>query len=234
MAAAFVQHKESFTASSSTPTLVFTSNVTAGSCIALFIRMPSVTTTITSVSDDFGSTWVVTAAKNTNFPSAGDRGSLAYGYNATGGAKTITVTLSAAVNARITAHEISGCLTTDPIDGTPTLANQTSPGTGTDAVTSGNITTSADGAYIFGTSADENATTTFTAGTNFTIEDTSTGDSTEYRIQSSAGSVAATFTSNQVTANYQTGILAFKPASVAGISGATAPTLFKLRGYRVF
>lgn len=89
-------------------------------------------------------------------------------------------------------HEVSG-QAASPLD--QGVGNEQDPaGTGTDAVTSTAKTTTTNGQYIFGGTHVFNLPT---AGTGFTtgaaVNASSVGLS-EYRIQTSAGSIAATFT----------------------------------------
>lgn len=212
---AFVQRAENFVAGSAAPTVTFTNNVAAASCVAVTVFVTADgTTTVSSITSDFGGTWSI---RDRLVTTGGGRSvTLAYGYNVTGGAKVVTVNLSASTNTSLRVHEISGCSTSDPIDGS-TIQNQTAPGTGTDAVTSGAIVTTVAGAYLYGTVENDAFTTTYTAGTGYTIAYTALNSANEYQIQGSAGSVAATFTSNEVGANHTTGILALKPAVAATV-----------------
>lgn len=121
----------------------------------------------------------------------------------------------------IIAEDYSGVMTSNPIDG-HTIQEQLTPGTGTDAISSGNITTTANGDLIFGGVTDfTGATNTYTQGTNYTLRSNASASTlataAEDRIQSSAGSIAATFT--QSTADHTvTIVMAFK-AAIAGIVG---------------
>jgi hypothetical protein len=208
-----VQHQEAFTAGSSTPTAVFTNNVGATNTVVMYIVVLVNGSTVNSVSTDFGATCVLKNA-NTAYPTNAAKGTFAYCYNATGSAKTITVTLSGSDNTTIFTHEVSGILTTDPYDGSA-INNQVNPGTGTDAITSGAIITTGASDYLFGMSRDEGNTTTYTAGTGYTIVYNANSQANEFQIQGSGGSVAATFTGTGAATNYQTGILALKPTAGA-------------------
>lgn len=124
---------------------------------------------------------------------------------------TVTITFTSALSqARIILHEVSGITATTPVDG-HTIQAQTGPGTGTNAVTSGSITTASSGDYIFGFTTDTTSSPTVTAGTGYTIRETSSGNlSSEDQVQNSAGAIAATFTQPNSGDNFITAIVAFK------------------------
>lgn len=160
-----------------------------------------------------------------------------YAQNITGGALTLTVTLSSSSvsYAWINVDEVSGADTTAPLD-QHVIQNQDSPGTGADAVTSGAVTTTANGEYVYGATLMASANPTITAGTGFTQTYTTSpsfnADGTAERlIQTSAGSIAATFTIS-ADARAFTAIATFKAAA----AGAGMPTLvgprFALAGRR--
>lgn len=93
---------------------------------------------------------------------------------------------------------------------------QTAPGTGTDATTSTAITTVTDGAFIVGASIDIESTAQPNAGTGFTGLSgwaSGVGSRAEYRTQTSAGSVAATFTATDGGRVHETMVMAFRPAA---------------------
>lgn len=122
----------------------------------------------------------------------------------------------------ILADEFSGASTasTDERDGAAhTGQYQGAPGTGTDAVTSGPVTTTTNGDLIYGAVSVSNSVTPPSAGTGFSIGNSSSypdyAIASEYRTQATAGSgTAATFTQggNQ---NNSTFVIALKPGGVA-------------------
>ena len=113
----------------------------------------------------------------------------------------------------IIAHEISGWNTLDQHRINP----QSAPGTGANAVTSGNVTTTTNGQYIFGaTIQDDFGPIAITPGTGFTERESTDADNatvpqdSEDRIQATAGNIAATFTQN-VNKDICTCMMTFKP-----------------------
>lgn len=148
-----------------------------------------------------------------------------------GGTKiTVTVNYSAgAGNQTLILTEASGIDAACTTDGS-SYANTTF-GTGTDAFSPGNITTTTDGDWIYGAIADSNGNATaFTAGTGFTRRESYTFDgggrfaASEDQVQSAHGTIASTFTNTVAGAiGIQVGI-AFKPSGGGG-GCTTAPSL---------
>lgn len=118
--------------------------------------------------------------------------------NITNGPITLTASFSPGVGFRAMAMaEFSGVATSSAFDGATGQLSGNS--TATDAVTSGNITTTANGDLVYSSYYDEAvAGATFTQGTNYTLLDKTTGSSFpfghEYQIQSSSGAIAGTWT----------------------------------------
>lgn len=149
----------------------------------------------------------------------GDAYGSSYAQNVTGAPTTITVTVGTGHSVRVLVHEIGGAATSGGLDGH--AANlQTNPGTATDAVTVGPITTTVNGAYIFvGTYDGVSFNQTITPGTGFTGRLNpglgGAAQRTEDLVQTNAGAITGTFTqsasaSNTVMASF---IMAFPPVS---------------------
>lgn len=154
--------------------------------------------------------------------------SYTYACNSVAGDKTITVTVNSASGlGGVVAHEVRTPDTSaNCVDTATANQRQTSVGTGTDAVSSGlsGLPTSSD-SYIFGfTSKTCCASTTVTAGTNFTL-DQSINDSgsmawSEHYEQGAAASIAATFTQTSGAGpTFHTLVLIVKPASAPPAPG---------------
>lgn len=182
--------------------------------------------TVTSIVDDKGNHYnqSTTVIGQVDFS---EQGTLFWLGDITNGPTVITVTLSAAAgNWIIIAEEWSGVkAATDPSDG-HTQQSQNTPGTTTDAITSGAITTTVNGDLVWGVSADVSShSVAVSAGTGYTISTTYNASiatiTSETKTQSAAGSVAATWTqaANDSVINF---VVALQPAG----GGATrAPTL---------
>lgn len=205
--------------SGATITLTFGSAISSGSTVCGGGQFAS-STTLTSVTDDKSNTYNV----ETNITASGQTAFAFSLGNITNGPTTITITLGASsgFNSAV-ADEYSGALAaSDPRDvhGGQT---QNTPGTGADAYTSGNFTTTTNGDLLYGFTVTTNSATAisnFVAGTGFTIRSRDTpaglGDAlSEDRVQASAGSTAATFTDTTDTGTVVsiTYLIAIKPAA---------------------
>lgn len=188
----------SATGSSSTITVAI-SNTQAGAALSLFVICAS-GQTVSSVTDTQGNTYVVkdTVVEPTN----GLRETSVIAANIAGGASanTITVNFSAAVtNRAVIAGEVRG-LTTSPYNASGGQ-NQGGggPGTGTDAVSTGNVTPTAQPAlvYALGMACGNNtmsAGTGFSLGSQATILSAAVSYATESKRITSTSAQAATFT----------------------------------------
>lgn len=110
-----------------------------------------------------------------------------------------------------------------------TKNRQASPGTATDAITTGAVTTTVNGCMIVGCAIDLTNTNTPNPGTSYTSRDTlfNAGDQdcqiVEDQLQTSAGSIAATFTSTVGnTSTYYNYLLALAPSGGAIAALASA------------
>ena len=221
MPAAFVQSASA----ADTNAVTFGSAVTAGNLIVGVMSFPTSAGPVTSVTDTLGNTYSLL----TEVSDAGNDQSLQgfYSANIAGGTPTITVNGPGAGGARsVIVHEVSGLATSTPLD-VQAGAVRITPGAGADALTSGAVTTTTNGQYIFAaavvTSAFADGTAEYTAGTGYTerVElqvGGQLGITTEDQVQTSAGSINGTFTADSGAAQTYVAIIAtFKAAG-----GATA------------
>ena len=221
--ATFVQSKSQMSSSgASSWTLAFNGNVTSGDAIVGYVQWSSDTVTLDSVTAGCAT---FTLLDNPTTDSTNQRRAATfYASNISGGTTcTITYTFSAWVNSTwLIQHEVSGVDASSPLAG-HALQFQHLPGTDTDAISSGSITTTVSGAYIFGTTSDAGYNSVVDAGTGYTgRESGSNGLRSEDRIQTSAGSIAATFTEQaQAWADYATAIVALTPTSATTITAAS-------------
>lgn len=214
-APAHIQSPTPVTGSSGTTlAIAYGSNVTAGNLLVCHIYANH---GISGVADSRSQTF--TSAVNVT---DGATYSLATFYyaNTTGGADTVTVTFAGAITyASLQCSEYSGVATSSPLDKFASNS-QTTPGTGANAVTSGSVTTTTDGQLIVGwsTALTVGAGTT-SAGTGFTGRTNVFGDTLcEDQVQTSAGGIAATFTSTSATSNFITLITTYKAPAATGPS----------------
>lgn len=213
MAAAFVTGQKAIADTGvvfgTTISVAFPSNVTAGNLICAQSGNDTSSGHLTSSYSDTLSNTYATVVVSANNTTAGQRIDASYAKNIAGGACTVTANFSGSTLWRhIHVSEYSGLDTTAPLD-------QSSGGTGTGTSgSSGSKTTTTNGQLIYGGSGNG----LNTAGSGFTT--LSTGSSyanmSEYQIQSSAGSIAATFTGP--SSDYCVVMMTFKAAGAAAAS----------------
>lgn len=154
----------------------------------------------------------------------GDYGVSVYAYpNNPGGITSVGVTAWASGTPgerRVYVSEYSGIATSSPVL-TTASQTQSSPGTGTDAVTSGTSTVTlagAPGALIYGFSGSFGSGITMNTGTGFTSRVLNDGNRVEDKRVTSDGSQAATYTAASAPATTYTWMVAFAEASAGGSS----------------
>jgi len=144
-----------------------------------------------------------------------------YRENVGSGALTVTATYNASdhhLGCKCT--ELTGGKTSSIIDGTPAGQFQLNVGTGTDAITSGNVTSSNQPALVWGICANYGNNKNPAAGTGFTSTrvDWATdlgGVRVEYKRVTATGTQAATYTGPS-TDSWITHTAAFDEAAVGG------------------
>ncbi len=154
------------------------------------------------------------------------------------GTAVFRLTISGAASGAIVVvcQEISGVPTSTPVDGAAhKMQAQAAPGTGTDAISSGSVTTTTNGDYIFGFSADGPQNSTVSAGTGYTARDANgTHYVTESQVQGSSGTIAATFTGTNGADTYLSGIMAFSPLAAGNPATTVLPKTTVLPNTVVF
>src|SRR3990167_11362323 len=146
MATAFVQSANNKATNVNSLAATFVSNVAAGAVIAVFVKWESYAA-LSTVTDTLGNSYTLVhnPTGGGGFEIAG-----AYANSPSGGANAVTATITGGpANMVVVVHEISGAATASPLDGSA-AQYQATPGTGTDAVTSGTFTPATNGCYIFG------------------------------------------------------------------------------------
>ncbi len=233
MAFALVQHINSgaYAAADASGNLSvsFAVTVTSGNNVRGWCQWGSaIASEFVSVSDDKGNSYTISdkILGTTNSQSLGSF----HAENLTNAPKTITVHYGQAnePGCAIIIEEWSG----EDNSGTAINAHggqrQVSPGTTTDAVTTGNITTNVDGCNICGTAGDVAGTSTALAvGTGYTISDddyANIKDISEHKTQATQGAVAATFTMTTASNEVLSAVMAAKPATAAiGVDSVQGP-----------
>lgn len=205
-------------AAGSTVPVTLGATVTSGNFICGIVTWDNIggTPTLTSVTDDKSNTYNISSTLS-DAPN-GQGSAIFWLGNITNGPITITANLSGSAGGSrcIIATEFSGGFAAaDPKDLAPVGQFQTTPGTTTDAVTSGSMTTLTSGDMIYGASCNTSGATNATAGSSFTLLTDQTSAvvfmNAETLTQAAAGAVAATFTQG-TNNNRATFALAIKPA----------------------
>lgn len=192
--------------------VTFNGNVTKGSVIAAGVTWTRFSSSLVSITAECtdGNFAVVDSYSY----GSSSKQVTAYGIITRSGTCTVTATFSESFGGgelgAIVVHEIGGADVNHPLDG-HAINHQDNPGTGTDAVTSGNITTSRNGDYIFGVETDAAGNNVVdVTGTGFVARNSAGGYyATEDKILFAAGLVAVTFTSTNGNDHPTTGIMAF-------------------------
>lgn len=223
MAIAFVQVAENrgFTGTTQ-DTVLLGAPVGSGNAVAgIMVIDDNGAGTFVSVTDDQANPYIIAEQGVNN----GNKRAIAFvGGNLTNAPQTIKVNLGGAFgNWELVASEYSGVLANaNPMDnsGASHISQvQPTPTTATDAQTSTSITTVTNGCMLVGLAANlSGASLIASAGTGFTgrpINTNAFGAFTEDKLQATAGSAAATFTSAANTPVF-TAVIALQPAGGGG------------------
>jgi hypothetical protein len=198
-------------ASDTSIAVAFGSNNAAGAFLVLAVSFNGITTTVSSVTDTRGNTWVEDDLQRST---EGGSQNLAVWHCASGasGANTVTVNFSAASTFRSLIIAEYGGGTGVIFDiGASTGGNSTSP-------SSGSATPTVNGCLLIGAVHDESGSTTITASGAYTIRSTGAGEiAIEDQVQGTAASIAATFSFTDAHA-WMCILAAYKQTS-----GATRP-----------
>ncbi len=214
-----VQHVSKDAGTTSSSTLSFSSNNTAGNWIAVVIRAGK-TSQVFTVSDSRGNTYRQALVYNETLD--GDTLGIFYAENIAGGANTVTVSDSILGTLRFAILEYSGIATASSLDvATASHGTSASPN-------SGAITTTASGDLVLGEISTANAAN-FTAGTGyqareFVPAEPNTKLLVEDQIQASAGAISANASLN-ASDTWGAVLASFKAATG---SGGTSPTITSL------
>jgi RHS repeat-associated protein len=202
-----IQHGTTDNGGSSSTVALTLNGVTAGDLLTCSLSFGASSAITLSVADNVNGAWSV--ANAAHFDSANTQATGQFYFaNSKPGNITITGTAgTAGAPQAINCQEWSGVATSSPLD-------QVTQQDGTAAnASSGNVTTAVVGELILG---DLENIGSPTAGSGFTLINTTaqTWLSTEYQVQTSAGAIAATWTSS--AGNWTAQVATFKPASGGG------------------
>lgn len=211
-----VQSRASTPSGITTSTLAYTSNNTAGNMLAVYVFGHPALNATTGVSDSAGNVWAKVVGRA---DVGGDTAELWYALNCAAGANTVTFTWTGLVSfSTCSIAEFSGVATASALDKN-TSNDQTNAATTTDAVTTGSVITTTNGQLILGGCGRYSGSgVATTVGTGYALIQDPFGDSPfEEKTQTSAGSVAATFTSDNATNDFVTVMGTFKAISAATV-----------------
>ncbi len=198
------------TSGSGTSGSVTINGVAAGSTLVVQVGWDNSVAGLTGISDGTAYTSAIYLDDTAN--TAG--GSVRYRQGVAAGNYTITASFGASASAIfMRAHEIGGVVQSGGLNQVAGQV-QTSPGTGTDAISSGaSSATTAANCFILGLSQNNvetpDGTGTLTAGTGYTLSGSIKHLAAEYKNVTSTGTQTATFTST-VNIARSTSVLAFE------------------------
>ncbi len=227
-----VQHNSIDAGTTSSSSLAFNANNTAGYWTAVCVRAGNSGQTIT-VTDSNGNTYHPAVQFNVSAdPPAGDTLGIFYAESIAGGPNTVTVSIATAASLRFAILEYSGIASSNSLD-------QTAASQGTSASpSSGTTTTTSNGDLLLGAILSGDAVN-FTAGPGYTIEDSVPAPSNAKLIvedenQTMAGATSASATLNVSTA-WGAALATFKsapPPTINGLSptSGAAGTLVTISG----
>ena len=218
MAYAFVQQNANDNAASAT-TITVTLTPTAGNLLVFCATAEAGDTASIALSDNLGVHNTFTQIGTDLVSVLNQRCTWWYAENCKGGATTFTATFTASARFRtIYVAEYSGIATTGAfLNGA--RAENASPGTGTDAVSSGNANATSQPALVWGFSLNVNGGTAPSAGTGFSSRTNVWSSATcqgrpEDKRVTATGNVAATFTATAGTDPHANGVGIFAEAAV--------------------
>ena len=223
--AATVTHLQSTAVSSSgsatSLSRAFTAANTAGSLIVAAVAFDSTGGTAWSCSDSQGNTY--TSAVFRNDTRHNEAVGICYASNVKAGPNTVTATYGGVSHLwrSLAIHEYSGVAAASPLDKV-----SSNIGTST-AVSSLAVVPAQDGELIFGVvTIDDGSVPTITAGSGFSKRQSVTDATSEDQVQTTAASIAGTFTLN-ASHDYIAIVITFKPSGVAQLPppDTTPPTV---------
>ncbi len=193
----------------------FPANTQAGDLIVVALSWDTSGGAQPSVSDSQGNKYLIATSGNNTALQQGT--AIFYAPAVKGGGDTVKASFSVSASyLRLVIQEYAGVAATNPVDVTA-QSIETRGTSAADGVTSGSALTTASGDLVFGTAmAYSGKTTRIAAGTGFTERAVAHNGAdnplaTEDRIQSEAGTIAATFTFS-APRSYQAQMVAFKEA----------------------
>jgi hypothetical protein len=217
MAVAYVQHISAADFAAAFMSIPFPSNTTTGNLICGYVYWSSATETCTGVTVN----GVACTLVHNPTTQGSNRACMFYLQNITGAVTpAVRADFSGTIGTMgISAQEVSGAATASALD-----QSAMNPEASTSAPTSGNVTTTTNGQYIFGGTRAQFGTAV-TAGANFTLRsgDGQVAYSENLTVpQAAAGVIAAIFADGGGD-TFITGIMTFHAAGAAAAPRTPAP-----------
>lgn len=198
-------HQNGATTATTVP-LTLGAAVPSGNACMVVVSYSGSAATVT-VTDDKTNTY--TQVDQLFFSALGFTTTSFYILNVTNGPTTITGTIPSNAFGALQIDCYSNIATTAALD-VHAIANQTNPGTGANAITSGSVTTTAAGELVYGFTLD-GSSLGVSVGTGFTGHQAIASTYfSEGLVQGSAGATAATFTTTHATDLFTTLVMTFK------------------------
>ena len=217
----YVQSISHDSGTTNAPTATLTNPVTAGNSIVVALATDSTDAQTATVTDNLGDTY--TRQLNAYDSETGAHDSIAYYTTQAGktGNLTVTASLAGSVSSAMQVIEVQG----SGIDVTH-LNGPISPGTSTVDGETSTATTTTNGDTIIGAIVSTTGTDSYTPGTGYAQREylaTSNGSriALETGTQTTAGSIAATWTSTGWSAPYIAAIIAIKPPTTPAVTNYT-------------
>ncbi len=235
MAYAFVQQNSADNAATAT-TITVTLTPTAGNLLVFCATAEAGDTSAIALSDNLGASNTFVQIGTDLVSVLNQRCTWWYAENCKGGATTFTATFTASARFRtIYVAEYSGIVTSGAfLNGA--RAESVNPGTGADAVSSGNANATSQPALVWGFSLNVNGGTPAAAGTGFTSRTAVWSSATcqgrpEDKRVTATGNVAATFTAAVGTDPHANGVGIFAETVSSMVDDDGAPPVPRLPSF---
>lgn len=213
-AIALVQHTNfNQTSNVSSQALAYGSNNASGGFGAVCVRAGN-KSTVLSVTDNNSNSWASVVSVQITGTGNGELLQCFEAHNLNAGANTVTVSTTISTTLRFALFEYSGCATASPIDGSNSNTGSSS------SLASNSITPGANNELII-SAGSVDAAETYTAGTNFTMEEVVPAAPSKLGVEDWIQTTATTTTGPMtISGSDSWGAVVF---AVKVVSGAAAP-----------
>lgn len=197
-------HENGSAAASNQVAVTIPSALASGNSVVVAVGSPATSATALVDNSVGGNTYTPACS----LVSGGYTWSIYYALNITNTPSIFTATVSSSV--QFSTIVVSGFSGVASVDGTCAINPQSIGTGGTNSVTSGPTTTTANGDLVFGATVNVSGSGAITPGTGYTIAVNSSPDFvTEYQVQATAGAISATWT-NAASDSFISAVIGFK------------------------